>query len=147
MKFQDLNKSQWVRLAVNYRDARVIIMQYVTNLKCKTCRERLNIDEIARYKDLCFSCCSKYHAAFESAHSGVSNVKYKRIPISKELRDYIFSRDKHCLKCKTESDLTIDHINPVSSGGENHHSNLQLLCRKCNSKKCDYPEDYREVIE
>lgn len=32
-------------------------------------------------------------------------------------------------------DLTVDHIVPLSQGGTNDHSNLQVLCRPCNSAK------------
>ncbi len=40
-----------------------------------------------------------------------------------------------CLKCGAESNLTMDHIIPVSKGGEDSIENLQPLCRTCNSKK------------
>jgi predicted restriction endonuclease len=46
--------------------------------------------------------------------------------------------DKHGKKCKhcgLEENLTLDHIIPICSGGENTVDNLQPLCKKCNSKK------------
>lgn len=33
--------------------------------------------------------------------------------------------------------LTADHIIPKSKGGGNHHSNIQLMCKKCNELKGD----------
>lgn len=47
------------------------------------------------------------------------------------LQDY----DNSCAYCGAESDLAIDHIIPVSKGGSNEYGNLQILCRRCNSKK------------
>lgn len=40
-----------------------------------------------------------------------------------------------CSKCGSNIDLTIDHILPVSKDGSNDRSNLQVLCKTCNSKK------------
>lgn len=62
----------------------------------------------------------------------------------KKIRNFIFERDGHkCLKCGNKNKLQIDHINPVSKGGENKLSNLQTLCNSCNSKKRDNFKDYR----
>lgn len=36
---------------------------------------------------------------------------------------------------KGDSDLTIDHIIPQKYDGSNAVTNLQVLCRSCNSKK------------
>ena len=47
---------------------------------------------------------------------------------------YINSAGK-CQICKSEYDLTIDHIIPISRGGKTNGANLQLLCRECNSRK------------
>jgi 5-methylcytosine-specific restriction endonuclease McrA len=49
----------------------------------------------------------------------------------------IFERDSYkCKECNTAiTDLTIDHIIPLSKGGTNDESNLQVLCKKCNLKK------------
>lgn len=44
----------------------------------------------------------------------------------------------YCSICGSRNDLTIDHINPQSNGGSNELSNLQILCRCCNSRKSDW---------
>ncbi len=38
----------------------------------------------------------------------------------------------------------IDHIIPVSKGGNNDYSNLQILCAKCNLEKHVETKDYRQ---
>lgn len=40
-----------------------------------------------------------------------------------------------CAFCRKETKLTRDHIIPLSKGGTNYISNIQPLCRSCNSKK------------
>lgn len=40
-----------------------------------------------------------------------------------------------CKLCGSTTDLTIDHIIPLSKGGDNVLENYQILCRSCNSKK------------
>lgn len=48
-----------------------------------------------------------------------------------------------CLKCGKEGELTVDHIIPVSMGGTSDISNIQPLCRSCNSSKGATYKDYR----
>jgi 5-methylcytosine-specific restriction endonuclease McrA len=56
-----------------------------------------------------------------------------------DLRWRIFARDSYtCQQCGAaggKAELTIDHITPVSRGGTNAETNLQTLCRSCNSRK------------
>lgn len=66
--------------------------------------------------------------------------KAKRKPMKLSLRFEILKRDDYrCQMCgitaKDGARLEIDHIHPVSKGGSNNTSNLQVLCRDCNAGK------------
>jgi 5-methylcytosine-specific restriction endonuclease McrA len=54
-----------------------------------------------------------------------------RAILKKLLEKYNFK----CAWCGCDENLTIDHIKPVSAGGDDLVSNLQILCKSCNSKK------------
>jgi hypothetical protein len=41
----------------------------------------------------------------------------------------------YCAKCGSTENIEIDHIIPIMKGGDNDITNLQFLCRSCNSKK------------
>lgn len=56
--------------------------------------------------------------------------------IPQEIREAVLARDGYrCVKCGSTQYLEVDHILPYSLGGTNELSNLQTLCRKCNSEK------------
>lgn len=51
-------------------------------------------------------------------------------------RRNIFYRDSYmCQYCSTKDDLTIDHVLPISRGGERTWENLVAACSRCNSRK------------
>ncbi len=47
------------------------------------------------------------------------------------------TKNKHGLEIPDLTLLAIDHIFPYAKGGGNKDTNLQVLCRKCNSRKSD----------
>lgn len=48
-----------------------------------------------------------------------------------------------CLSCGKKTQLTADHVIPVIAGGTSDISNIQPLCKSCNSIKHDKTTDYR----
>lgn len=71
----------------------------------------------------------------------MSKSKNTRKSISKSLRFEVFKRDRFtCQYCGRKSPdviLQIDHIHPVSKGGNNDILNLITSCEDCNSGKRD----------
>lgn len=49
-----------------------------------------------------------------------------------------------CLCCGATGKLVIDHVVPLSKGGDNTIQNLQPLCVSCNSRKHANTVDYRD---
>jgi hypothetical protein len=52
--------------------------------------------------------------------------------------------DFTCLKCGKKPATSIDHVIPLSEGGQNTIDNLQLLCTNCNKAKGKKEGDYRK---
>ena len=83
----------------------------------------------------------------------VGNSKFKRVIYIRDnftcqicgLRPRI--KNEHKLDIPDLSLLAIDHIYPVARGGETKIENLQVLCRKCNSKKRDrVPTEIQRLV-
>lgn len=62
----------------------------------------------------------------------------RKIPVRQ--RRYVFLRDggkcRYCGRvCDERTRWEIDHVRPISEGGNDHSSNLVLACRRCNQSK------------
>lgn len=62
---------------------------------------------------------------------------------AKEWRDLKSLFGNICLWCGQRKPLTVDHVVPLSKGGTNWISNIQPLCKSCNSKKNNKIIDFR----
>lgn len=75
----------------------------------------------------------------------------KRKGISKSTRFEVFKRDsftcQYCGKSAPDVVLEVDHINPVSKGGDDDISNLITACFDCNRGKSDKKLTENQVIK
>lgn len=61
---------------------------------------------------------------------------HKATGVTRTQRQRIMERDGFaCRHCGSEDALCIDHILPVSRGGDSSDENLQVLCAACNTRK------------
>ena len=81
----------------------------------------------------------KKQAARERYRALKQNAKSEPYDFKDICRHY----GSYCLKCRKQKKLTIDHIIPLSKGGDDVANNIQPLCFSCNSSKGARHIDYR----
>ena len=61
------------------------------------------------------------------------------------------SYGKNCCYCDvtlTVSNIVCDHIHPISHGGDSTPDNLQLICRRCNTRKGNLSDkDFKRLLK
>lgn len=83
-------------------------------LRCRT---------LTRHGSYCAGCARTRH---NTAYNSTTKRRRARATIAASPR---------CEQCGSVSDLTADHVIPVSQGGTN--GPLRVLCRTCNSRRGD----------
>jgi len=66
---------------------------------------------------------------------------------AQDIKDMLKRQKNKCVVCRTNisNDYHIDHIMPLSLGGHNGITNIQLLCPPCNrSKHTKHPVDFMQ---
>ena len=77
----------------------------------------------------------------------------KRKRILRKTKEAVYIRDKGiCQICGNQisfAKMTIDHIYPLSKGGEDNICNFQCCCKQCNLLKQDWTMDelYEKTVE
>lgn len=80
---------------------------------------------------------------FQKKYSLYTRKKLKsRATKNYKFRWKIFKRDNFtCQDCGCQKDLELDHIIPLSQGGEDKEDNMQTLCKRCNLQKMHAQKD------
>jgi 5-methylcytosine-specific restriction enzyme A len=83
--------------------------------------------------------CACMKAEEDVSRERVANNASRRRQLTRAVQNSVFKRDGFtCRSCRAEpliENLHIDHIVPLSAGGSDDLSNLQVLCRDCNLSK------------
>ncbi len=96
-------------------------LKYLPNIDVD--RARMSADDAIYFNSI----QRGYKARREAANKAIQN---------KDLRKAVFLRDRaSCVFCGSVENISIDHIISVKNGGESNITNLQTLCRTCNSRK------------
>jgi len=124
--------------------------------KCGCCKKEFGFVQLKggrpKYCEICRIVKNKLvKQKWNRIHKGKRRAKERCVRADKIDPFDIFARDKWTCKlcgCKTpkvkrgtyDSDAPeLDHILPLSKGGEHKISNVQCACRKCNQAKGDKP--------
>jgi hypothetical protein len=103
----------------------------------------MDADDLATIRNI-FKIYGRKYYKVKQLEENDARIIAQRFIGKKNIRNFIFKRDGYkCLACGTTDKLSIDHIIPINKGGENRISNLQTLCRRCNSRKSDNYIDFR----
>ncbi|MFD1450863.1 HNH endonuclease [Oceanobacillus sojae] len=120
-------------------------------------KERMDYTEMNAYKGVRKPGESKqvYHRRYVKKHpERIARLKAERYlrernaEGSHTLEDWDKLKMKFnnkCAHCGEKKELTKDHIVPLLKGGTNYISNIQPLCRNCNSKK--WAKDESDLLE
>lgn len=78
---------------------------------------------------------SGYYSYRQSVKNAKSRLRMYANLFNRDMRKKILNKYSYCVICKSNERLSIDHIIPITKGGENKENNIQVLCLKCNILK------------
>jgi 5-methylcytosine-specific restriction endonuclease McrA len=108
--------------------------------RCRVCAEQkppsefyMRVDRpgrAPRRDTRCRDCCC--------AHVRLRDERLSGGPLTREELAGVFAKGKRCVYCErplASREKTLDHLLPVSRGGEHSRENVAIACRRCNASK------------
>ena len=87
------------------------------------------------------ACYLVWDSDWERQRRELTELERRRHTFAKKSRDLFVQLVVHdgaaCAQCGSTKNLTVDHVVPMAPGGSDDLTNLQILCKSCNSSKRD----------
>ncbi|KAJ0252493.1 hypothetical protein HA466_0116860 [Hirschfeldia incana] len=127
----DLSCFRGLVLDISYRPVNVVCW------KRAICLEYMDKADVLEYYDQTVDSAtgSFYIPAVLRVPHLLQVVKRRRVKNSLSRKNILLRDDYTCQYCSSRENLTIDHVIPISRGGEWTWQNLVAACSRCNSKK------------
>lgn len=77
----------------------------------------------------------KYLEHLEAEKMATYRLRMYANLFNRDMRKKMINNNSKCCICNSKENLQIDHIVPISKGGRNIESNIQILCFSCNREK------------
>ncbi len=125
----------------------------LTAWKCSLCGKPKSLDEGSDSSGRCIECAKKRSAILAKEAGDDRRFREAKAAGShseEEWQTLLLRFKFRCVWCRTharatrEGFLTRDHVIPLAKGGSNDISNIQPLCKSCNSRKGVQIRDFRD---
>jgi 5-methylcytosine-specific restriction endonuclease McrA len=114
-------------------------------IKCNQCGNRY-IEGLV-VLGCCIACKEKNAARLRELNGDIRGARLIRnggAHSEEQWQRLLWIYGQRCLRCDQVTELTRDHVIPVARGGSDDISNIQPLCRSCNSWKGTRTIDFRD---
>lgn len=128
-KSKECKKCASERSSIRYARQGEKLRAQMTAQRKKDYEYRLEIERRSRAKN------KEKHRPGKNARQSIRKRKLSNTPFEIINKDLKRVYDSKCWRCGTKDNLSMDHVVPISRGGNHATGNIMTLCRSCNSSK------------